>query len=452
MKDRVIGFLGCIVTLVVAAGCSSSDPGGAAPEAGGAGGGASGSASLDDDAGSSGAGRSGAAAAASGHSGVSEDDDGSTGGVDASGGSGTAGNAGSGPSSGGSGTGGEGVDPSSAGSAGSDTGPVITDDGLPPAGTETPVDVPTDALPEDTSTPDTVVGTGTPKSCTSERFVDAVWSGGIITFNCGSDPVTITLETTAEVNNVGAQDIVIDGGGLITLSGGGERRILYQNVCLERLGWATSDCWGQGFPRVTLQNLTFINGYAPDAEGGGAVHVSGGRLKVIRSRFFNNHAPFEGPDEGGGALRVQQIQAEPVYIVDSTFGGEGELGNSAANGGAISGLFTNYVLYNTVLMNNAATACCGNPATSGPGGGSGGGIYMDGLELELELHNVLLEGNSCRAHGSAIFFVSNDHAGLLTITDSNFRNNAEGEGNWYPEPDISMHEDTARTIESTVFE
>lgn len=58
------------------------------------------------------------------------------------------------------------------------------DDGLPPAGTQTLVDVPTEALPEDTSTPDTVVGNGTPDSCTSESFVDAVWNGGVITFDC----------------------------------------------------------------------------------------------------------------------------------------------------------------------------------------------------------------------------------------------------------------------------
>ncbi len=330
--------------------------------------------------------------------------------------------------------------------------PIEMNDELPSAGVESPVDVPTDALPADTSTPTTIVGSGTPESCTSDAFVEAVWNGGVITFDCGAEPTTIELEETAEVNNLGEHEVVIDGGGLVTLSGGGKRRILYQNVCLERLGWATSDCWGQGFPAVTLQNLTFVNGFTDDNEGGGAVHVSGGRLKIVNSRFFHNSAPFEGPDEGGGAVRVERIQEEPVYVVQSTFGGDGDLGNSAANGGALSGLFANFHVYNTVFVNNDATACCGNPATSGTGGGSGGAIYMDGLNLELELHNTRLEDNSCRAHGSAIFFVSNDHAGVLTITDSLFRNNAEGEGNWYAVPDISMHDDTSHVIENTTFE
>jgi hypothetical protein len=330
--------------------------------------------------------------------------------------------------------------------------PIEMSDDLPPAGTEDSVDVPTASLPADSSSPTTVIGTGTKESCTSKAFVDAVWQGGIITFNCGDEPVTIELEATAEINNLGSHEIVIDGGGLVTLSGNGARRILYQNVCLERLGWATSDCWGQDFPRLTVQNLTFVNGFTDDEEGGGAIHVAGGRFKIINSRFFHNTSTFAGPDEGGGAVRVTQVQAEPVYIVKSTFGGEGDLGNHAANGGALSGLFANFYVYNSKFINNHTTSCCGNPATESPGGGSGGAIYMDGMKLELSLNNVEITDNSCQAHGSAIFFVSNDHDGTLTITDSLFRNNAEGEGVWYPEPDISMHDDTRRSIVNTVFE
>jgi hypothetical protein len=77
---------------------------------------------------------------------------------------------------------------------------------------------------------------------------------------------------------------------------------------------------------------------------------------------------------------------------------------------------------------------------------------MDGTELRLEIHHSEFINNSCQAHGSAIFFVSNDHAGILTITDSLFRNNAEGTGNWYPVPDISMHDDTSRSITNTTID
>jgi hypothetical protein len=46
--------------------------------------------------------------------------------------------------------------------------------------------IPEEAEPEDVSNPDQVIGTGTPESCTSAAFVQAVAQGGVITFNCGS--------------------------------------------------------------------------------------------------------------------------------------------------------------------------------------------------------------------------------------------------------------------------
>jgi hypothetical protein len=44
----------------------------------------------------------------------------------------------------------------------------------------------------DVSSLTTVVGTGTPASCTSDEVVDAVACGGVIVFDCGADPITIT--------------------------------------------------------------------------------------------------------------------------------------------------------------------------------------------------------------------------------------------------------------------
>src|SRR5690606_32238988 len=97
-------------------------------------------------------------------------------------------------------------------------------------------------------------------SCTSSAVVQAVARGGIITFNCGPGPVTIVMAQTAKVfNNTGPQ-IVLDGGGLVTLSGGGARRILYMNTCDPAQEWTTSHCNNQDHPRLTVQNLTFVDG------------------------------------------------------------------------------------------------------------------------------------------------------------------------------------------------
>ncbi|MBO4210966.1 hypothetical protein GSF22_33990, partial [Micromonospora echinofusca] len=126
-----------------------------------------------------------------------------------------------------------------------------------PAGRAT---VPAEARAVDTSRPTRVVGTGTPASCTSAAVVRAVAAGGIVTFDCGPAPVTIRMQATAKIRNAAGPRIVLDGGGLVTLSGGGERRILYMNTCDRAQGWTTSHCDNQDHPQLTVQNLTFADG------------------------------------------------------------------------------------------------------------------------------------------------------------------------------------------------
>lgn len=59
---------------------------------------------------------------------------------------------------------------------------VMTDD-MPAAGNpDGNWPIPDEAMEEDTSSPDHVIGDGTPQSCTSEAVVNAVAQGGIITF------------------------------------------------------------------------------------------------------------------------------------------------------------------------------------------------------------------------------------------------------------------------------
>ncbi len=72
--------------------------------------------------------------------------------------------------------------------------------------------VPAEAKAEDVSTPTTVVGSGTKESCTGAAFVAAVAKGGVITFDCGPEPTTITLTETAKVYNDTGPKVVIDGG------------------------------------------------------------------------------------------------------------------------------------------------------------------------------------------------------------------------------------------------
>jgi hypothetical protein len=314
--------------------------------------------------------------------------------------------------------------------------------------------VPAEAGLEDVSAPDHVVGTGTPQSCTPDAFINAVASGGKIVFNGGSVPFTITLSRPAKVFNDSNPNIVIDGGGLVTLSGGTTTRILYMNTCDQNQHWTTSHCDNQDSPHLTVQNLTFIDANSTNEsqyDGGGAIWVRGGRFKVVNCRFFNNVNATMGPDVGGGAIRVlSQYNGQPVYIVNSTFGGADGFGNVAANGGAISSIGVSWTLINCLFSYNKAIGSGGNPAQAGTtGGGSGGAIYNDGNTMTLSLCGCRLEHNEVNAYGSAIFFVTNDLTGDIRIENSTIRNNVGG--SWYALPGISMLDGTKReTINSTI--
>jgi hypothetical protein len=291
--------------------------------------------------------------------------------------------------------------------------------------------IPPEAEQEDTSSPDTVIGNGTAASCTSETFVAAVAFGGTITFDCGPEPITITLTETAKVvNNTELPDIVIDGGNKITLSGDNARRILYMNTCDQNQVWTTSHCNDQDHPSLTVQNLTFIKGNAEgeDPDGGGAIFIRGGRFKALHCKFYNNKCDELGPDVGGGAIRVfDQSEDLPVYIVDSVFGGGEGLGNSCSNGGGLSSIGVSYTVINSLFSHNEVTGYGANPArTDTPGGGSGGAIYNDGNLFTLSLCGTAIHDNIAPEGGTAIFFVSNDRTGTLQIKNSALWNNPKG--------------------------
>jgi len=300
-------------------------------------------------------------------------------------------------------------------------------DGSPAAGyADGRCAIPAAAQAVSVATPDHVVGTGTAASCTSNAVVAAVAQGGIVTFDCGADPVTITLAATAKVFN-DKPDLVLDGGGKVTLSGGGSRRILYQNTCDQAQVWTSARCDLQDNPKTTVQNITLVDGNSSaqtyglgEVYGGGAIYARGGRLKIVNTRFFRNACEATGPDLGGAAVRVfGNSSAAPVYVVNSTFGGAAGYGNQCSNGGGLSGLGASFSVINTLMSHNRAIGNGANPARSGtPGGGSGGAIYQDGNTFDLSVCGSDVHDNSANEGGGAFFYVSNDLTGTMSIADS----------------------------------
>ena len=216
-----------------------------------------------------------------------------------------------------------------------------------------------------TDHPNHVVGNGRPASCTSAAVVRDVAAGGIITFNCGRKPVTIVMTATASVIKT-RRLVVLDGGGLVTLSGGGKRRILYSDTCAGT--WSTDDCVNQPYPRIVVQNMTLEDGYdgAHQAictaniprcwyggvDGGGAIYVEGGQFRAVNSRFIDNRCYAYGPDLGGGAIRaLAQYENRPVYVSNDTFSG-----GRCSNGGALSSISVQWDVLNSGSLTTRPSA------------------------------------------------------------------------------------------------
>jgi hypothetical protein len=293
-----------------------------------------------------------------------------------------------------------------------------------------------------TAHPDHVIGNGRAASCTSAAVVRAVAAGGVITFDCGPRPVTIALNATANVIKT-RRLVVLDGGGLVTLSGGGKRRILFSDTCAGH--WSTDDCVNQPYPQIVVQNITFEDGYdgTPQAtctdntpscwyggvDGGGAVYVEGGQFRAVNSRFIDNRCSTSGPDLGGGAIRaLAQYRNRPVYITSSTF-----RGGRCSNGGALSSIQVQWTILNSVFVDNKAVGRGANPAAAGtPGGGSGGAVYMDGKDNNLLIAGTVMQGNSAREGGGAVFDVVNSGFGALTFNQSHLHHNVSGAFETFP--------------------
>ncbi len=280
-----------------------------------------------------------------------------------------------------------------------------------------------------------VVGDGTVASCTSAALAEAVRGGGDVSFNCGGSAVTIVVNETLKTCNThncahpwkGGQPIshmTLDGGGLITLSGGGSRGIFYANTCQESFGWLSDNCQGQTVPHITFRNIGFTSGNAssapagvdtlPGGGGGGAIGMRGGKLTVQNAWFTSNRCMSAHSDAGGGAIRVTGVNGGAT-ISNSRF-----TGNKCANGGAVSSLQTPLSISGSTFTDNTAT---GHGASSGKGG-NGGAIYFDGTAQNVKISKSTITGNVAPEGGPAVFYVSNNGAGSLTIEGSSLTGNS----------------------------
>jgi hypothetical protein len=345
-----------------------------------------------------------------------------------------------GTASGGTSNAGDGGQGGENGSAGQGTGSASS------GGQSNPIDPPADECEvtiqlADTSSPDHVVGTGSPESCTSQALALAAEQGGIVTFDCGPATHTIVLERCIELPT--DVDTVVDGGGKIEIDGNGE----YRHFTFDSPGWQTNET-SFTLQRVVLRNgLAPLGEYFPPVEGnpecaygykegsGGAIYMRDGVLNIIDSQFYDNRAAMIGPDVGGGAVYAQGVFG--VNISGSVF-----RGNRAANGGAVGMLFANPTILNSIFEDNTAEGFGMNTAghtgcpefgheEQGGAGGLAGAVYFDGMNFDDFVYTIcgsVFRNNRANELAGALFRTPNSAVRDMLIDRSVFDGNTAQAG------------------------
>jgi predicted outer membrane repeat protein len=234
-----------------------------------------------------------------------------------------------------------------------------------------------------------------------------------------------------------ARNTVIDGGGKVTLDGGGRTRIIEVNsgnyrvthtgLTLQHIALVNGKAVGTRYVAPSASNASCSFGWADGA--GGAIYVRDAVLHAIDVTFRNNAAETPGPDVGGGAIYA--LGSVDVAVVGSTFDG-----NSGANGGAVGLLQSDGRFYNSLFSNNkasgtganyvggAAQGCSGLGANQGGSGGNGGAISIDGAsDVNQTVCGSTFTANTGGAFGGALFRTADGLARPTTFDRSVFQGN-----------------------------
>jgi hypothetical protein len=287
---------------------------------------------------------------------------------------------------------------------------------------------------------DSVVGDGTPESCTEAAF-DEIWSAVLadpvnstITFNCGG-PATIPF-TTEKVftvpSGVANHTITLDGAGLITLDGQDTTRLFRQTASLT----------------LGLQNLTLTRGFA-GGEGdanhsGGAILVEAGILGLRNVRLINNRSMDKGGAfaimkdgglsmhdsaisantavrSGGGIYSEMPLLIERSTISDNVVEGTGDAQSTPCHngGGGITalaypgaqvGIYHTNLYRNSALTGSGGGLCAdlgevvlGDADIRGNSALNGGGVA--GIDISIFYNSIV--GNAAVRNGGGLYFEGN---------------------------------------------
>jgi predicted outer membrane repeat protein len=254
-----------------------------------------------------------------------------------------------------------------------------------------------------------VVGNGAPASCTEAALDAALADGGTVTFNCGG-PKTILVLNMKTI----AQATIIDGGGVITLTGGLATRLFWVNATASLMmsditldsafssNGSGGAIWSAG--PLTLTNVTIQHSQTSLQYCGGAL-AAAGETHIINSTFNSNIAGL-----GGGAICVRSQPGTQVRVTDSSFFSNQAVDTTNGLGGAIYVEYGTATVLDSIFLFNSAHF--------------GGAVYAanDNAMVTLEgsatgtpfASKLQLNANSATEDGGAIY----NKRGLMTIDNA----------------------------------
>jgi predicted outer membrane repeat protein len=277
-----------------------------------------------------------------------------------------------------------------------------------------------------------VVGTGTPASCTRAAFNTALVGGGVVTFNCGPNPHTITITLAKSIS----VDTAIRGGGRITLKASGTHHFKVlsgKTLVLEsiRLTEGTSaDKGGAIVNQGTLivRKSSFTNNRA--VKGGGAIWSDGSAASVTDSQFDQNQVSDGSGPTGGGAIGngAGMLTVSNCTFTDNisaSIGGALYNGNTGANATVgFSTFFGNEAFNLGGAIYNGGTTTVDRSTLSGNQAGVGGGIAHQGTLLTLTAST--LDGNAAIENGGGIYASGNASYTNNTLSGNQAANGGGG--------------------------
>jgi hypothetical protein len=219
--------------------------------------------------------------------------------------------------------------------------------------------------------------------------------GGTIAFNIGAGTVVLMRGVLPTITT----NITIEGGNVVTLSGGNAYHLFQVNQT----------------GTLTLNNLTVTGGASVTADGGairnGSAAGNGGTVNINHCKFLNNKTigTSTGLKPDAGAIMTYG----PLNISNSEFAN-----NEAWNGGAISARFSAAVttISGSDFHDNIANS------TSQPRGGAI--VAQDGASVTISgSHFAANRAQSFPSYGGAIY-----SSGTLSVTGSAFEGNNASDG------------------------